>query len=344
MVSLGLSYEERPGLTKNLVALSHIALQSQIIALQGILLTTFLYGPTSPDPVSQQLSKLDVASRAAGVASVDILAAQQQRQQATQQQAPRSTHPSAARSVHSQGTYRMDPYDTNTVSSALVTYEKPSWARSGSPVNTTVLDRHTGIQSTGSHIDNSSFASTTSYGTEVASPGLYCPYAKDLDRYRSQPLSSSITSGATPHCPQCKRTLHLSPGRAWEVYKNSDGCERRFQVSNRFAVKCHRPGPDAGYACILCSRSGSSEAICGDVKALIQHVWQDHKVSELKAEEDITEVIDLPIGRRRDSVPGYSTSRSSGRSASLGSRRRRSRYDVEHEVEAFDVRHSRRAA
>jgi hypothetical protein len=238
----------------------------------------------------------------------------------------------------------MEPYNSSTVSSALVTYERPSWARSGSPVNTTVLDRHTAVQPAGSHIDNPSLTSTTSYGTEAASQGLYCSYAKDLDRFRSQSLSSSITSGAAPHCPHCKRTLHLSSGRAWEVYKNNEGCERRFQVSNRFAVKCHRPGPDAGYACILCSRNGSSEAICGDVKALIQHIWQDHNIAELKAEEDITEVIDLPVGRRRDSVPGYSTSRSGGRSASLGSRRRRSRYDVEHEVEAFDVRHSRRVA
>jgi hypothetical protein len=195
---------------------------------------------------------------------VEILAAQQQRQQAVLSQAPRSTQPSVARSIHSQGTYRTETHPANTISTTLVAYERPSRARSGSPVNTTVLDRHTALQPAGAHTDVTSLTGTTSYGTETALPGLYCSYASDLERFRSQPLSSSITS-ATPHCPHCKRILHLSPGRAWEICKSSAGYERCFQVSNRFAVKCHRPGPDAGYACILCSRNGSSEAICGDV-------------------------------------------------------------------------------
>lgn len=265
---------------------------------------------------------------------MEILATQQERQQA-----PQSLHPSARRSSQSQGPYRIEPHNTNAASSALVTYEKPSRVRSGSPVNTTVLDRHTALQP-----DDTSRTGAISHGTEAASQGLYCLYARDLDRYRDQPLASSITSDPNPHCPHCKRTLHLSPGKAWEVYKTNGGYERRFHVSNRFAVKCHRHGPDAGYACILCSKNRSSEAICGDVKALIQHIWQDHNVSELKAEEDITEVIDLPVGRKRaDSGPGgYSTTRGSKRSISLGSRRRKSRFDVEHEVEAFDMRHSRR--
>ena len=182
--------------------------------------------------------------------------------------------------------------------------------------------------------------SLTSYNSPTDTDSLYCSYAKDLERHRSQQLSSSITDASTPSCPDCRRTLHLSPNKAWEILKKDTGYERCFQVSNRFVVKCHRSGPDAGYACILCSRVDNDVTICGDVKALVKHMCEDHKTAELKAEEDITEVVELALGeRRRDSGLGHSTSRSSRRSASVSTRRRGSRpYIYDREVEAIEVR------
>ncbi len=90
----------------------------------------------------------------------------------------------------------------------------------------------------------------------------------------------------------------------------------------------------------MCSRADDDITICGDVKALVKHIWEDHSTAELKSEEDITEVVELAMGEhRRDSGLGHSSSRSSRRSASVGSRRRNSRpraYDPE--VEAIGVR------
>ncbi|KAH7078927.1 hypothetical protein BKA63DRAFT_254500 [Paraphoma chrysanthemicola] len=317
---------------------SHIALQSQIIALQSALVTTFLYGPTSSDPISQQMSKLVSASRAAGTSSVDILAAQLQRQQASLPPTPRSSHSPAGRSSASHA----PPHQHQSSSTSLVRYQEPQQPRSGSPVNTTVLDWRGRPKPDRTDTDTTSMTGPTSYGMKSAPHDLYCLYSIDLQRHRSQPLSSSITSDPVPYCPHCKRTLHLSPGKAWEICKNEDGCERVFQVSNRFVVKCHRDGPDGQYSCILCTDHSNIASVCGDVKALIRHIWSDHSVAELKHEEDITEVVELAVDRRRDSGIGHSTSRSSRRSASMGPSSWRSKPAYEREVDTYEMRSSRR--
>ena len=165
----------------------------------------------------------------------------------------------------------------------------------------------------------------------------------DLQRHATQPLSPSITSDSDPSCPHCKHTLHLSPGKAWEVIKNDDGYRRCFQVSNRFVVKCHRSGPDQQYACVLCSKHAPVVSICGDVKALIKHIWEDHSSRELKHEEDVVEVIKDTARRRWDSVTGFGASQSSGKSASrVSSRRRRSLPAYERDHEVFERWPSRR--
>ena len=128
----------------------------------------------------------------------------------------------------------------------------------------------------------------------------------------------------------------------WEISKWAGDTERTFQVQNRFVVKCHRDGPDGQYCCVICSKYAESDTVCGDVKALIKHLSDDHDVRELKHEEDIVEVIEQP-GSRRDSGLGFASSKGSRRSASLASgRRRKSLPAYDREVDVFDVRSSRR--
>jgi hypothetical protein len=64
------------------------------------------------------------------------------------------------------------------------------------------------------------------------------------------------------------------------------------------------------------------ETICGDVKALIRHVWMDHSVSELEEEKDILEPVE-DTRRRRDSLMSFTEPRRSDsrRSISVGPRR-----------------------
>lgn len=210
--------------------------------------------------------------------------------------------------------------DDSSTSTSVAGYEHNSRPRSGSPANTTILEWRGKPKLDRSDTDTTSITGPTSYGMKTTPHHLYCLYAIDLQRHPSQHLSKSITSDPVPTCPHCKRALHLSPGKAWEICKADRGYERTFRVSNRFVVKCHRDGADGQYSCVLCTRHASvdSVAVCGDVKALIRHIWEEHGVSELKHEEDITEIIDIPTDHRRDSAHGHSASWNSRRSASLG--------------------------
>ncbi|KAF1934052.1 uncharacterized protein M421DRAFT_111689 [Didymella exigua CBS 183.55] len=320
-------------------ALSHVSLQSEVIKLQGVLLTTFLYGPTSSDPIPQQLSKIDAASHAAVVAAVDIMDASQLRLEAERRASSVSvSRRGSLRAPSMPGSFHQDEEQSTT----LVSYRDPPQIRAGSPANTTILSRGR------PDLDDVDTRSLRSYNKRAATntDSLYCSYARDLDRYRLQQLGPSITDACTPSCPDCKRTIHLSSGKTWEVLKRDTGYERCFQISNRFVVKCHRPGADAGYACMLCSKADDDVTICGDVKALVKHMCEDHKTSEFKAEEDITEVVELALGEhRRDSELGHFSSRSSRRSASVSSHRRGSKPHIyDREVEAIEIRMPRRGA
>lgn len=309
-----------------------------MIKLQGVLLTTFLYGPTSSEPIPQQLAKLDAVSHAAASAAVDALNALELRLD-IERRAPSVSvsRRGSLRTPSMPGSFHLDEEQ----STALVSYREPPRIRAGSPANMTVLRRGR------PDLDDVDTKYLRTYNTgSTDTDSLYCSYARDLDRHRSQQLSPSITEASTPTCPDCMRTLHLSSGKTWEVLKKDTGHERCFQVSNRFVVKCHRPGADAGYACMLCSKADDDVTICGDVKALIKHLCEDHKTSEFKAEEDITEVVELALGeRRRDSGLAHSSSRSSRRSASVSSRRRSSKPHIyDREVEAIEIRMPRRGA
>ncbi|CAK7272767.1 hypothetical protein SEPCBS119000_005298 [Sporothrix epigloea] len=91
--------------------------------------------------------------------------------------------------------------------------------------------------------------------------------------------------------------------------------DRRFVVSNRFIVKCHRPaiydigsgnGPGGGggserghllpptYACYLCDRFesiGSGKVtLCGSMARLVSHLCEQHTVAELLSDPDISEI------------------------------------------------------
>lgn len=91
---------------------------------------------------------------------------------------------------------------------------------------------------------------------------------------------------------------------------------------------------------MLCAKGGCV-AVCGDVKALIRHVWMDHDVDELVQDEDIVEVVE-DLRRRRDSLLSFteSTRNGSRRSVSVGpGKKARRRGEV---IETFEVYPGRR--
>ncbi|EMD65672.1 hypothetical protein COCSADRAFT_139900 [Bipolaris sorokiniana ND90Pr] len=238
------------------------------------------------------------------------------------------------------------PIGPNSTTTVTVKHDEPVHVRTNSPINTTILDWQSKVEPEPSITES---ASTT----VPSHPGhLYCQYAYDLQRDPTQPLHPTLLTTKDARCPHCAGSLHLSPGKAWEISKWAGDTERTFQVSNRFVVKCHRDGPDAQYCCVICSKYSDSDTICGDVKALVKHLSDEHDVRELKHEEDIVEVIEqVMVMGKRDSGVGYSgggtASRGSRsrRSASVVSgkgRRRKSLGMVEREVDVFEVRSGRR--
>lgn len=319
------------------------ALQSQIITLQGVLINTLLYGPTASTALAQQIINLTAASRAAGTTCVDILAAQMQRQTSAMPPTPRSSRsPARTASIVRSPPHLAHKTDATSTVTSLVKYQERNRPRAGSPVNTTILEWRGKPKMDRTDTDTTSMTGPTSVGMKSEPHELYCLYAIDLQRHRSQQLATNIMSDSVPSCPHCRQNLHLSPGKAWEIRKNEDGSDRIFQVSNRFVVKCHRDNNDGQYSCILCSDHTDSVSICGDVKTLIKHIWDEHSIGDLKHEEDITEVVGLQMDRRRDSGLGYTSSRSSRRSASLGPSQRRNTLAREREVDTYEFRSPRR--
>lgn len=274
--------------------------------------------------------------------SVDVLAAQYQRQLPVHPPISRSARSSRA-SQHAPP-YPLTQASTSSASTALIkSRREPDTLY---PAKTTIMDVASRPKVQRSDTESTSFSGPTAYGTQSIPPTQYCLYALDLQRHPSQALSSSITDRSTPYCPYCNRDLNLSPGRSWEIFKDDDGTERRFHIQNRFVVKCHRDGVDGGYACVLCSKSANVDTVCGDVKALIRHVWIDHSAVELDLEEDVEEVVEKSNRRRRDSMLSFTEPprRGDRRSVSLGPSRGKAsrRSTVEREVETIEIRPLRR--
>ncbi|KAF2476411.1 uncharacterized protein BDR25DRAFT_321872 [Lindgomyces ingoldianus] len=321
--------------------ITQTALQSQIITLQSVLVMTFLYGPISPQPISHHISSLLAASRAAGTASADVLSAQHWRQLSTLPPTLQSTHSPVARcAVQLAPLYPIIvPPATSATSTAIVkSHHENSWSDSHVPTNPTISGLMSRPKATRSDTESTSFSGPTAYGSQITPHTLYCLYALDLQRHPTQPVSSTINS-SSPHCPYCKRDLNLSPGKSWEIFKDDEGTEHCFHIKNRFVVKCHRDSVNEGYSCVICSRSGSVDTVCGDVKALIRHVWMDHGVGEMELEEDIVEVVENALERKKGSGLGLRDIRGRrGRSMSLGARRRTGKGNYEREVEIVEMR------
>jgi hypothetical protein len=141
---------------------------------------------------------------------------------------------------------------------------------------------------------------------------LFCSYATSLQKY-DDPLHSNFTRDGSLACPGCGTKIAIQPGRSWRIdkelvhekrtaangrFENEHIEERTYFVSNRFIVKCHRPG--AGFACILCFRYRDSDTLCENAQRFVNHLWKKHSYAEYEADGDIEEqaVYDKRISKR----------------------------------------------
>ncbi|KAL6712672.1 hypothetical protein ACN47E_000549 [Coniothyrium glycines] len=122
---------------------------------------------------------------------------------------------------------------------------------------------------------------------------LFCIYARDLQRDSTFPMAKTFTAGGSNLCPFCRSHIAIRPGKAWEII--ADSCDRArnhgkplsqaFLIRNRFIVKSHRA--NGGFACLICAKCKSSDTVCREVAALMEHLWREHTSEELEQDEDI---------------------------------------------------------
>jgi len=128
---------------------------------------------------------------------------------------------------------------------------------------------------------------------------LFCSYATSLQKY-DEPLHPNFMRDGSLACPGCGTRIAIQPGRSWRIdkelvhekrsggrFENEHIEERTYFVSNRFIVKCHRPG--AGFACILCFKYRDSDTLCENTQRFVNHIWKKHSYAEYEADGDIEE-------------------------------------------------------
>lgn len=132
---------------------------------------------------------------------------------------------------------------------------------------------------------------------------LFCRLAEDLQR-SDRPLGRRVLENGCPDCGALVR-MDDDDGRPWLVVKEvvkdrvsrpvDEGMEvveyveeRRYEVTERFLMKCHREG--RGFACWLCYRSREEDTLCKGVDGLVRHLGEEHGVKEMEREVDLRDV------------------------------------------------------
>ncbi|KAF1974303.1 hypothetical protein BU23DRAFT_598368 [Bimuria novae-zelandiae CBS 107.79] len=236
-------------------------LQAQIIVLQERLLYTYediILSPESPrHSASYHLKELVHTARAARTAVVNALAMQYQRMQ------PAPEPSDSLRLLP--GAYPTSP--TMHKSQDVVLHKQRVEAE---------------------HRHSISRSPIPSANDKPAFPDLYCLYARNLQRTPSLPLTDTFKPGGNGCCPYCHEHIASRPNKVWELIKEDErleGRNRTFLVGIRFFTKSHRQG--GGFACTLCSQCRDADTVCGEVRALVEHLWKEHSAAELETDGDI---------------------------------------------------------
>jgi len=303
-------------------------LQAQIIALQQTILTVFQasalhYGPAVANPMAHQLAKLLTATSTARVGSVKALTEQYQRmltegplptdlppvsietpaaedkaEEVVDLEAQADRPPSPPHSTH-QGSQKAFSIRTQSPTRSHHTKSKTQTPRTSrqslsGPGHTRPPSPRRSKVSLHRSDSRDSAISTKSVANDAPNRHphnfLFCIYALDLQNHPTQPLADAFRKGGNNRCSYCSTHIPVRAGSSWEITKDDRDAEKIFHIENRFIVKSHREGH--GFACVLCAknRKSSVDVICGSVKTLVEHVWDEHEVEDYKLEVDIREV------------------------------------------------------
>ncbi|KAK3686241.1 hypothetical protein B0T22DRAFT_467535 [Podospora appendiculata] len=254
-------------------------LQSQVITLQSTVIALLQDALFTDRPID--MAKLYEASELAREGTIQALRDQHQRliapaspPQQQQQQQQQLTLPSRARRPH-----------TLRRSSSTPTISLSTTSTTTSSAESTPSSRHTALSR--------------------RPPQLFCPYATHLQQTPSSPLPATCPTCATP------LILQTAQGRQqWKIDKDVTISERviksrdpaqldelvktvearSYLLTSRFMAKCHRPGPEGGYACVLCARYRERDTVCRFAESLARHVAERHVAEEVMADGDVRDV------------------------------------------------------
>ncbi|KAK1750142.1 hypothetical protein QBC47DRAFT_332558 [Echria macrotheca] len=138
---------------------------------------------------------------------------------------------------------------------------------------------------------------------------LFCRRAEDLQR-GGVAVDDVLSASEKDVCGACGADMASARNGSWRIEKEvtmrqdrdrERGREtvevveiRRFALTGRFLVKCHRER--AGFTCYLCWRFRERDTLCPSVESLVGHVAEEHYISEYAGEADIREVTrSMPI-------------------------------------------------
>lgn len=272
---------------------AHNILQAQIIVVQQSMLLVYrdssLYDGFSRYPLTYFVAKLTLSCTTARTCTIEALTHLHQHLLHPLHPHPPSHEPDPPRIP---GAYPIhilpiDPIPNNN--------KNPNKRRTSVTISHSHMHQTTTAGSPSSSSDPTCTSNTSTTLTSVSptrGKSLFCPYALDLQRDPARPLSDSykLPTGDN-RCPFCKFHIHTKPGRAWEVILDDKISRRdrrcRFLITNRFVVKCH--GDGGGFACVLCRRWSDGDTVMRGVEELVDHVWREHGVGEVRGDGDIFE-------------------------------------------------------
>lgn len=120
-------------------------------------------------------------------------------------------------------------------------------------------------------------------------PHLFCGYAEQL-QMTNRALSPAFDPQNDKHCPACGIHIPVDSQDFWTLtvqVPDATGVRRPvdYEFDARLVVKSHLE--DGRFACVLCNKLTSTDCLCRDVEALVQHLGKKHTAEDYAIEPDL---------------------------------------------------------
>lgn len=120
-------------------------------------------------------------------------------------------------------------------------------------------------------------------------PHLFCGYSEQLQT-SDRALSPAFDPQNEGNCPVCGVHIPIDSQDFWTLtvqVADAFGVRRPvdYEFDARLVVKSHLE--DGRFACVLCNKLSSTDCLCRDVDALVQHLGRMHGADDYAIEPDL---------------------------------------------------------